>query len=265
MSQCIQRGARWMSLWLVVLAVAGSLSAAEPPASRYAPLDIQYGARIYAAQCATCHGASGDHVAGVALGSGRIRRATVDYELRALIRTGIPNTAMPAFAFDASELTMVVAYLRNMRSLNDSGTSLGDAARGRGIFEGSGQCAACHRVRGNGPRLAPDLSDIGTIRSAAALQKALLDPTGNILPVNRSVRVITRDGITITGRRLNEDTFTVQLIDEGDRLLSFDKAALRDYEVIMSSSMPSYEDRLDAQGMADVVTYLLSLKGLDRP
>lgn len=262
MSQQLRRAA-WTVLALGLLAIVGGRAAAQAPAGAYAPLDIEYGARIYAAQCAVCHGATGDQIAGVDLRSGRLRRAPTDNQLRNVITSGIPGTAMPPFKFDASELTMIVAYVRNMRNFEDSGGPRGDLARGRAVFEDSGKCASCHRVNGKGPRLAPDLSDIGTFRSAAALQKTLLDPSGNILPVNRSVRAVTREGRVITGRRLNEDTFTVQLIDEGERLMSLDKAALRDYEVIMSSSMPSYKDTLGAQDIADVVAYLLSLKGLN--
>ena len=255
--------AGWMILALGVLAFVGGRPAAQVPAPRYAPLDIQYGARIYAAQCAVCHGATGNLIADVDLASGRLRRASTDRQFRNLITNGIPDTAMPPFTFDASELAMIVAYVRNMRTFDDSGTPQGDPARGRSVFDGAGRCATCHRVNGSGPRLAPDLSDIGTVRSAAALEKALLDPGGNILPVNQSVRVVTRDGRKLTGRRLNEDTYTVQIMDEGERLMSLDKATLRDYEVIASSSMPSYKDTLSDRDRADIVAYLLSLKGLN--
>ena len=51
---------------------------------------------------------------------------------------------------------------------------------------------------------APDLSDIGAIRTAATLQRTLLDPTGAMLPVNRPVRAVTSDGTIINGQRLNE-------------------------------------------------------------
>jgi putative heme-binding domain-containing protein len=139
---------------------------------------------------------------------------------------------------------------------------VGDSSRGRDIFNGSGACATCHRVNGKGPRVAPDLSEIGTLRGADALQRSLADPNATIQPVNRYVRAVTSDGKTITGRRLNEDTFTVQLIDQQERLVSLMKADLRQYAVIMSSPMPSYKDKLSPQDLADVVAYLLSLKGV---
>jgi putative heme-binding domain-containing protein len=236
--------------------------AAQPRSTEYAPADIQYGARTYGAQCTICHGATGDGVAGVDLASGRFKRATSDAELRRVITSGVTGTAMPAFKFDVPELTAIVAYLRNMRGFDRAKTPIGDPSRGKATFEGRGECATCHRVLGKGPRVAPDLTEIGTLRTAEALQRTLLDPTGSLQPVNRSVRAVTRDGKTIRGRRLNEDTYTVQLIDEQERLVSLTKANLKEYEVIMKASMPSYQGTLTDAELADVLAYLLSLKGL---
>ena len=89
----------------------------------------------------------------------------------------------------------------------------------------------------------------------------LLDPTGSIIPGNRSVRATTRDGRTIRGRRLNEDAYTIQLIDEQAHLVSLMKTDLRSLDLIPTSSMPSYETTLTADERADVIAYLLSLKG----
>ena len=80
-------------------------------------------------------------------------------------------------------------------------------------------------------------------------------------PINRPVVIVTGSGERVTGRRLNEDTYTVQLLDERERLRAFDKADLREFTVLTESTMPSYEDRLDAEELADVLAYLVSLKG----
>ena len=122
---------------------------------------------------------------------------------------------------------------------------------------------SCHRVNGQGSRMAPDLSDIGTVRSARALEESLLDPTSSMLPMNRSVRGVTRDGKVVTGRRLNEDTYSVQLIDTQERLVSLIKADLKEYAVVKTSPMPSYRDKLTAQELADVVAYLVALTGVN--
>jgi cytochrome c1 len=64
----------------------------------------------------------------------------------------------------------------------------------------------------------------------------------------------------ISGRRLNEDTYTLQLIDEQERLRSLTKADLREYTVLTTSPMPPYKD-LTADELADLIAYLLSLRG----
>tara|TARA_B100000470_G_C19441165_1_gene237336 strand:- start:155 stop:409 length:255 start_codon:yes stop_codon:yes gene_type:complete len=82
-----------------------------------------------------------------------------------------------------------------------------------------------------------------------------------MLPVNRNVRAVDQEGTLFTGRRLNEDTYTVQLIDQAERLVSLVKADLREFTVLTTSAMPSYEETLSEQERADVLAYLLSLKG----
>lgn len=243
---------------LCLLAPAGQGRAQDH--ADYAPADIEYGIAVYRAQCAVCHGEGGDEIAGVDLRSGQLRRASSDRELRQLIRNGIPGTGMLAFDLDTAEMTGVVAYLRNMNYEVDAVT-LGDAARGRAIFEGKGDCLSCHRVKERGPRVAPDLTAIGTGRPPSALRRTLLDPTGTMRPINRPVELVLADGTRLTGRRLNEDTYTVQLIDDQERLRSFDKDQLREFSVLTESPMPAYGDLLSAGELADLLAYLVSLKG----
>ena len=226
----------------------------------YEPADIEYGLSVYRAQCVTCHGEDGGAIAGVDFRSGQLRRAASDRDLRRIIRSGIPDTGMLAFDLDEAEMTGIVAYLRNMNYEIDAVT-MGDAARGRSVFEGKGACLDCHRVKGRGPRTAPDLTSIGTLRPPSALRRTLLDPTGTMRPIDRPVALVTAGGERVTGRRLNEDTYTVQLIDDQERLRSFDKADLREFNVLTESPMPSYADRLDEGELADLLAYLVSLKG----
>ncbi len=262
---------RWTSATLACLAVALSASSALVVARQnptlqghpddYVRADIEYGARLFVEQCSACHGENGDGVAGVDLKSGKFKNAVTDPQLRTVITNGFPATGMPAFVFTPSELTGIVAYLRNMNTFDRGSTKGGDAAHGRTVFEGKGACLSCHRVNHNGSRKAPDLSDIGAIRSAGSLERSLRNPSSQMMPINRPVRIVTRDGRVITGRRLNEDTFTLQLADEEGRLISLAKADLRELQISTTSTMPSYEKELSPQELADVVTYLLTLKG----
>jgi hypothetical protein len=100
------------------------------------------------------------------------------------------------------------------------------------------------------------------VRTPAALQRSLFDPNGSLLPANRTVRATTKEGRVIRGRRLNEDTYTIQLIDDQERLISLTKADLKAIEFVTTSTMPSYAGTLTPDEGADVIAYLLSLKGL---
>jgi putative heme-binding domain-containing protein len=159
----------------------------------------------------------------------------------------------------------IVAYLRSIATEKRTTSVAGDAARGKAIFEGKGNCTSCHRVRGNGSRIGPDLTDVGGLRRAIELEKSIVDPGAVIQPNQRFVRVVTRDGVTITGRLLNHDRFTVQLLDAQEQLRSFQKANLREHAFVDSSPMPSYRDKLSPEELADVVSYMVSLKGQVNP
>jgi putative heme-binding domain-containing protein len=246
---------------LAATSLVGS-ARAQTHAGQYEQADIEYGARLYAGPCTVCHGERGDQMPGINFSAGTFKNASIDRELLEVIRDGIPGTAMPPSGLSDTEISAVIAYLRNMGRVDSAGASVGDPARGQALFYGKGDCGSCHRVVSEGPRAAPDLSSIGTMRSAATLHRTLLDPAAALLPINRSVRAVTRDGRTITGRRLNEDTHTVQLVDERGVLVSLEKSELRDYSLGDEARMPSYANVLSDEERADVVAYLLSLKGL---
>jgi putative heme-binding domain-containing protein len=224
--------------------------------------DIEDGGQLFQANCATCHGPDGDAVPGVDLGHGQFRRASSDDDLVQIIRNGIPATAMPPTAFSDQQAGTIVVYLRSLAISDASASVPGDAARGKALFEGKGQCLSCHRVNGTGSRLGPDLSDIGQLRRAVELERSLLDPGREVRPADRLFRVVTRDGVTTTGRLLNHDTFTVQLLDAREQLRSFVKANLREYNFVGGSSMQSYRSKVTPPELADLVRYLVSLKGV---
>lgn len=253
-----------MQLNLILMLVAWLVAGAPAPvmAQEYAQADVQYGAKLYGQQCTYCHGGTGQGVAGIDLRANQFKRSTTDNDLRRVIANGVEGTSMPPFKFDPPEITAIIAYLRKMRDFDSKSTLIGDQARGKAVFEGKGECVKCHRVNGKGPRVAPDLSDIGAIRTPDLLQRVIVEPEAQVRPANRSVRAVTRDGKMITGRRLNEDTYTVQLIDEQERLVSLVKANLREYGLVRGTAMPSYRDKLTSNELADLLAYLLSLKGL---
>jgi putative heme-binding domain-containing protein len=182
-----------------------------------------------------------------------------DEDLVRIIRTGIPNTPMPATNMSVEQASKIVAYLRSLATAKPTVALVGDSTRGKNLFEGRGACTGCHRVNGGGSRVGPDLSRIGELRRATEIEQSILDPAAAVLGANRFYRVVTPDGATVTGRLLSHDTFTVQMIDTKEQLRSFIKADVREHGFV-DSPMPSYRDRLAPQEIADVVSYLLTLK-----
>jgi cytochrome c oxidase cbb3-type subunit III len=228
----------------------------------YTPADIQEGGRLFRVNCVLCHGPEGDQVPGIDLGHGKFRQTYSENALVKIIENGIPGTGMPSNNLQDFQAQIVVAYLRSIATSGRAVTGNGDAARGKAIFEGKGNCASCHRVNGVGSRVGPDLSDIAALRRNVEIERSLLEPNEEVLPQNRTYKAVTKQGETIIGRLLNVDTFTVQILDSKERLVSLQRSDMRESGFVNESPMPSYRGKLSTQELADVVAYLLSLKGI---
>ena len=139
----------------------------------------------------------------------------------------------------------------------------GDAGKGKELYEANG-CSTCHRVGDTGSRLGPDLSEIGDKRTPERLERSIVAPDEEVLPENRFVVVTLKDGTEVKGRILNHDAISVQLIDPKEQLRSFETSKIQGYKILTKGLMPSYETKLSAQQIADLVAYLSSLKGSDK-
>jgi putative heme-binding domain-containing protein len=135
----------------------------------------------------------------------------------------------------------------------------GDAARGKTLVDSSG-CFDCHRIGDRGSRLGPNLSEIGGVRTPDRLRHALIAPDEEVIPENRFVRVVTKDGASVTGRLLGHDAISVQLIDPREQLKTYLKANLREFTIVDKGLMPSTQGKLTDQQVTDIVSYLSSLK-----
>ncbi|HYL38215.1 MAG TPA: c-type cytochrome [Bryobacteraceae bacterium] len=222
--------------------------------------DTEAGAQLFFANCSNCHGVDGATVPGVDLGRNKFKTASTDEDLMRIVINGVPGTGMPPTNLPREYASNIVAYLRSL--VVPTVFNGGDARRGHDLFTTKG-CTNCHRVLGTGSRTAPDLSEIGSMRKPKELEQSILDPDADIKPNNRTFKAVTRDGATITGRVINRDTFTFQVIDSKERLLMLEKADLREFSFSEKSAMPSFKDRLAPAEVADLVTYLMSLKRMD--
>lgn len=256
---------RIATILFLALLTPGALSAQHGVAglkNPYArPGDVAIGADLYRGRCAVCHGASaigGDR--GPELASGRYKRAVSDEDLFNVITNGVPGTDMPAFAISGEDVWRMVAYLRSLAAEAAVEQATGDAATGRELFHGKAGCTGCHAVEGAGSRMGPNLSGIGGDRSIGQLEDSILHPERAVLAENWFVSARTSSGETVSGRRLNEDSFSVQIIDTDGNLRGLDKTELQDYQVIQDSRMPSFEGRLSSTDVENLVAYLVSLR-----
>jgi putative heme-binding domain-containing protein len=246
------------------LLALGAAPRAQDPSHGVTTADIERGNQVFLLSCASCHGTNGDTVANVNLASGSFRRATTDQELVNLIRRGIPGTAMPPTSLSEAEALQVVAYLRSLPSAGASARTIGPAgaaAAGKTLYA-TLDCASCHTVDGVGGFLGPDLSSVGITRAPDELERALTHPGADLRAGNRTVTVVTGPGASLSGRLLNQDTYSLQFIDTAGRLTSIRKDAVRSWEVMDTSAMPSYADKLAPRQIADLTAYL---QGLNAP
>jgi quinoprotein glucose dehydrogenase len=136
----------------------------------------------------------------------------------------------------------------------------GDAGKGKALVESNG-CLACHRIGDTGSRVGPNLSGIGSRRTAERLQRSLVAPDEEVLAENRFVEVVLKDGSVVRGRLLNHDATSVQLLDMKEQLRSFQAPEFRGYTIVTKGLMPSFETKLSPQEVAAIVAFLGSLKG----
>jgi len=224
--------------------------------------DIAQGKKLYEGRCAGCHGPSGDGGKGANLAVPLLPRAATERALYQVIRYGIQDTEMPVSLMAPREIWQVASFVRTLGKVEREPIS-GSADRGRALVNGKGGCLQCHTIGLQGGRMGPALTGVGSRRGPGHLRMKLLDATSQIPEQFRIVKLTTKTGENVSGVRMNEDTWSIQIRDFSDRIQSFWKADLRELSVERKTIMPSYRDRLDAQELNDVVAYLSGLRGVE--
>ena len=226
------------------------------------PADQQRGEKIFLGQCARCHGAKGEGGLGAVLAEPRLRHAPDDETLFKVIREGIKGTDMPGVGnLTYREIWQLAAYVRSLGRVSPESVA-GNPEHGREIYDAKGKCGQCHVLAGKGVSVGPELTDIGTRRNVAYLRTALLDPEANFPDGFLQVSVTTKDGRRLTGVRLSEDTFTLQMTDLNGRTYSFNKDELKEIRKDPGKSpMPSYKALLSSAELDDLVAWLAAQRG----
>jgi putative heme-binding domain-containing protein len=252
------KAAVFVLLCTQTMLAAGTEPKVRLPNSR---ADLLRGEKLFAVHCGRCHGARGEGSRGPALNRPKLPRAGTDAVLLNIIDNGIRGTEMPgAGAMDDREMRLVAAYVRSLGRIPPKPVP-GDPAHGGEIYRGKGNCTGCHSIAGEGGVAGPDLSTIGTSRSAAHLRESLVDPQAAVPEGFLLVTVVPKSGPRVTGVRVNEDSFSIQVRDNAGRSHSFWKSDVESIDKQRGKSpMPSYKGTLSEAEITDVVAYLASLK-----
>jgi len=242
---------------LLCISLASHLVAQALPRP-FSPDDVNSGARIFRSHCSECHGLNGEGGRGPNLTHGGFRHGTTDEGLFRTISDGVPGTQMPVSYFPPNQIRQLVAYVRSLSQPNSRAPVSGNALSGAKLFR-QNRCSSCHLTGSEGGHLGPDLTDIGAIRSAAYLRRAITDPNAKLITAYRAVQIVDSGSQKISGVRLNEDTYSIQIMDYQENLRSFLKRDVQEVKVSKDSPMPAFSN-LSQADLDDLTAYLISLK-----
>ncbi len=263
---------------LICAVLAAGLFAQEKNPFANDPKAAKLGESQFRANCAFCHGL-GAHGGGRGpdLTRAQKRHGNSDADLFRTINEGVPGTAMPpngatqqGVGMTAEEIWQVIAYIRSVEKKAPAQPP-GNAAHGRGLFYGSAACSTCHMVEGKGGRLGPDLTSTGGARSLEYIIESIRNPSRRLAQgiseamkefsqEYETVTVVTPEGQKITGVVLNEDSFTLQMMDTREQIHLLEKDKLRSFEKSRESLMPAYDTKtLSEKDLQDIVAFLLSV------
>jgi putative heme-binding domain-containing protein len=248
----------------------GGGSAGTPVAREPATLAQAEGQALFRGLCSGCHGGAGRGGKGPDLTDNRWIHGGTDDDIVHVIREGVPKTTMKKLgeSLKDDQIRKVIAYIRSLaRSPSESPWRpyvAGDPEAGRKLLfdlKGKAQCAKCHSVGGEGGRIGPSLDRIASRRAPEFLMESILLPSKDIAPEYEAVAVATRDGRVITGLRVNETNFSIQLSEENGRFHSFLKRDIEEVKVQKKSLMPeNFGELLTVKELHDLFAYLMTLE-----
>jgi len=203
--------------------------------------DVSAGQKLFQKSCSSCHGENAKGGRGPDLTTGDWRWGGSNSAILQNILSGIPNTQMPAFPMTAADGELIVAYLRLLENNAPDEKLKGDSEAGRNLFFGSAKCGQCHMFGGRGGRLGPDLSEIRNQRKTAELREAIVSPDKSLRRNYETVEVRLPSGRLLRGAKKNEDTFSIQIMDEQEKLHMLLKKDLKEIKTPHKSLMPTTE------------------------
>jgi putative heme-binding domain-containing protein len=245
----------------------------EQPETKRAPADpaaLAEGQALFRGLCSGCHGGNGRGGKGPDLTDARWIHGDKDGDIVRVIREGVPKTTMKKLgeSLKDEQIDKLLLYVRSLARAPGESTwqpyLKGDAAAGRKLFfdaQAKTQCVKCHSVDREGGRVGPALDRIANRRSAEYVMESILQPSRDIDPAFEAVQVETAKGTLVTGLRVNESNFDIQLREENGRFHSFLKSELESVTVLKKSLMPdNVAEVVTVKDLHDLFAFLMTLE-----
>jgi putative membrane-bound dehydrogenase-like protein len=150
---------------------------------------------------------------------------------------------------------------KKLLTVEDS-LSAGDAARGRAVFYSEkAACAKCHRAKGRGGQIGPDLTTIGRIRARRDLLESILFPSASFARGFEPYTILTTDGRSLSGILLAETATELRVGIDKENPAAIPVADIEAMRASPTSIMPQDVARqLSPTELADLLAYLQSLQ-----
>jgi putative heme-binding domain-containing protein len=229
------------------------------------PEAVERGRKLFSSACAGCHGAHGEGGRGPKLSEGELVRGAKDEKLFSSIKNGVPGTDMPPFPLPDEQIRELLGFIRSLSAPAADANVAGDAEAGRALFYGAAGCNACHRIRGEGGFLGPDLGNAGATRTLLQLRTALTNPELRGNSEYRGVRVALKSGKTLEGVMRNATNYSFEVQDKDGNLRPLAADEIKEIVYRKSSLMPSYAAKLSAADIDNLLAFLSRQIARPRP
>ncbi len=135
--------------------------------------------------------------------------------------------------------------------------SKGDPIQGAAVFKGeTAKCASCHKVRGEGAAVGPDLSSL-VGRDRAQVYRDIAEPSARINPDYVPYTIALKDGRILVGTVRAEGRDAVRVIDTEAKVTVVARAEIDQFRPGATSIMPvGLAGAIGEEKLRDLIAYL---------
>jgi quinoprotein glucose dehydrogenase len=176
--------------------------------------------------------------------------------LEAANRRSLPEVKRTLAMFEASRKKddSIAGYRESLAG--------GNARAGREIFLNKTEiaCLRCHKIRGQGGEVGPDLTGIGAKQTREYLLESIIDPNKQIAKGFETVVLALKDGTTVSGVLKEENDKEIRLITPEATYITVAKKDVEARDTGKSAMPDDVMKHLSKSELRDLVEFLAGLK-----